>query len=98
MRLYSFASMAALAALACRAPDDDDGAQPAAAAPPAPTKVKRVHVVWCAPGHETYAPGMMVRATPDMAEGLRANGKARPASDAEVKAAADAKLTIPIVD
>lgn len=102
-RLYAHSSMAALMAAACFAPDAGsasalpaDAAAPAADTPKAaPGKVKKVHMVWCGPGHSTYGIGMMVRATPDVADGLRNNGQARIATADEVTAYADRKTEIP---
>lgn len=55
--------------------------------PPTPARTpKRVHIVWAAAGHPTFAPGALLSATEEQAEALRAAGRARRASAEEVKA------------
>ena len=66
--------------------------------PNAPTKKaaaekagKKTYIVWVQPGHETLGIGQLVTTSSDEAETLRAAGRARYASEAEVKAAKAAK-------
>ena len=66
--------------------------------PNAPTKKsaaekegKRTYMVWVQPGHETLGIGQMLTTSADEAETLRSAGRARYASEAEVKAAKAAK-------
>ncbi len=53
-------------------------------------KKGRVAVVWAQPGHEMVAIGALLSVPEDEAENLRAAGRARFASEAEVEAAGDA--------
>ena len=62
--------------------------------PNAPTKKsaaekegKKTYIVWVQPGHETLGIGQMLTTSADEAETLRSAGRARYASDAEVKEA-----------
>lgn len=48
---------------------------------------KKTYIVWAQPGHETIGVGQILTTTPEEAELLRAAGRARYASEAEVKAA-----------
>ncbi|RZJ81098.1 MAG: hypothetical protein EON88_31330 [Brevundimonas sp.] len=48
---------------------------------------KKTVVVWVQPGHETLGIGQIFSTSPHEAESLRAAGRARYASEAEVKAA-----------
>lgn len=48
---------------------------------------KRVHMVWVQPGHETLGVGQLIAVPTDSGEALRSAGRARFASEAEVKAA-----------
>ncbi|MBJ7446845.1 MAG: hypothetical protein JHC81_04860 [Brevundimonas sp.] len=48
---------------------------------------KRVYMVWVQPGHETLGVGQLIAVPKDSGESLRTAGRARFASDAEVKAA-----------
>lgn len=50
---------------------------------------KKIVLVWVQPGHETFGIGKVIRVAPDQAEALRSAGRARYASDAEIKAAGD---------
>lgn len=52
---------------------------------------KKTYIVWVQPGHETLGIGQLVTTSADEAETLRAAGRARLASEAEVKAAKAAK-------
>ena len=52
---------------------------------------KRVHMVWVQPGHESLGIGQMIAVPARDGEVLRGVGRARYASDAEVKAATDSK-------
>ncbi|SFK41713.1 hypothetical protein [Caulobacter sp. UNC279MFTsu5.1] len=53
-------------------------------------KKGRVAVVWAQPGHEMVAIGALLSVPEDEAEALRAAGRARFASEAEVEAGGDA--------
>ena len=55
----------------------------------------KVHIIWVQPGHESYGVGMMLRADDDMAEALRAAGRARIANKGEVEAVKAAKADVP---
>lgn len=59
---------------------------------------KKVAIVWAQPGHEVFGIGMMLRVPGEVAEAVRGAGRARYASDAEVKAAKEAKLDVPDLD
>ncbi|MDP3853157.1 hypothetical protein [Phenylobacterium sp.] len=59
---------------------------------------KSVVMVWAQPGHETFGIGMMIRTPTELGENLRSAGRARYASEAEIKAAGDAKRDIPDVE
>ena len=48
-----------------------------------------VVMVWVQPGHETFGIGRMIRTPTELGEQLRAAGRARFASDAEIEAAGD---------
>lgn len=52
---------------------------------------KRVHMVWVQPGHESLGIGQMIAVPTKDGEALRGAGRARYASDAEVKAAGESK-------
>ena len=61
-------------------------AKPGKEKPTKESSARTPYVIWAAPGHETFAVGAMLRTTPQMAEALRAQGKARQASKEEVAA------------
>lgn len=52
-------------------------------------QAKKIVLVWVQPGHETFGIGQIIRVDAEQAESLRSAGRARYASDAEVKAAGD---------
>jgi hypothetical protein len=54
----------------------------------------KIYLVWVQPGHEHYGIGMMLRAPGELGENLRAAGRARYASDAEIKAGQDGALDV----
>lgn len=79
-----------------KAPAADKAKPPAADRAAKASKDKETHIVWVAPGYESYAIGQLIRTTPENAAALQATAKARMASDAEV---ADAKKRqSPILD
>ena len=97
--LAAFATLATDGAAASTQPDPNAAApkDPPKDPPPAsePKKVKGAHIVWAAPGSDEFRIGGLYLVPADMAESLRAAGRARPASDEEVKAAKKAGTEIP---
>lgn len=77
--------------------DAAEAAKSAGAAKAASTH-KKTFVVWVQPGHETLGIGQLVTTGPHEAETLRAAGRARYASEAEIKAAKDAKVAVEHLD
>lgn len=70
------------------APDADPNPPASkAAAQKGPSTKKKTFVVWAQPGHESIGIGQLFSTSEAEAEALRAAGRARYASDAEIKAA-----------
>ncbi|ADK99392.1 ribonuclease G [Brevundimonas subvibrioides] len=59
---------------------------------------KKTSIVWVQPGHETLGIGQLLTTSPHEAEALRAAGRARYASEAEIKAAKTDKVDVPHLD
>lgn len=80
-------------------PSPPSTAKEASTADKAGGKSKKPKVmVWAQPGHEQIGIGQMFSTPPDFADLLRGAGRARYASDAEVKAAKDAERDVPHYD